>query len=352
MKRIRTAGVLAGLALLAVAAPAQAAPVTVDLRIEGARTTLFEAPVTTDVRTVDGSDGTGAHPCDAGKGAATAGTAVADAADEAPFTWKGAWSASFGDFLASEFLGETPAGSGFWGFYVNGAFASAGMCSTAVSAGDEVLFAISADGTEKLLALSGPDRAKLGKVVKLKVTDAGSGKAVRGAAVAGKVTGADGTVRLAVGKRGPRSFKATMKGAIRSAEHVICVTDGRADGFCGSRDRLVPKISVLGIEGGAVFARKAAPRELGGTVTDPSGVRAVKLSLERRTGSRCEAFSGRDERFKRAACDGAKPFRVGRSADWSYLLPKRLGKGSYVLEVHAEDKAGNGAAKRVRFRVR
>ena len=44
-------GLLAGAALLVAAPSTLAAPVTVDLRIEGPSRTLFEGPVTTDVRT-------------------------------------------------------------------------------------------------------------------------------------------------------------------------------------------------------------------------------------------------------------------------------------------------------------
>ena len=34
-------------------------------------------------------------------------------------------------------------------------------------------------------------------------------------------------------------------------------------------------------------------------------------------------------------------FVIGDHHDWSYLLPKRLGKGRYVLDVIAIDKLGN-----------
>ena len=45
-------------------------------------------------------------------------------------------------------------------------------------------------------------------------------------------------------------------------------------------------------------------------------------------------------------------FSIGDRADWSYLLPKRLGKGRYVLDVIAVDKLGNrDALARGRNRV-
>src|SRR3954451_18000984 len=56
-------GLVAGIALLA-AAPAGAAPVTVDLRIEGPNRTVIEGPVTTDVRAFRFSGDSTAHRCD------------------------------------------------------------------------------------------------------------------------------------------------------------------------------------------------------------------------------------------------------------------------------------------------
>jgi hypothetical protein len=46
------------------------------------------------------------------------------------------------------------------------------------------------------------------------------------------------------------------------------------------------------------------------------------------------------------------PRSIGDDADWSYLLPSKLPKGSYVLEVKAIDAAGNAGEPAVkRFRV-
>ena len=103
-----------------------------------------------------------------------------------------------------------------------------------------------------------------------------------------------------------------------------------------------------------MFSRRRAPRLLRGTVTaDPSGLLAVKLRLTRRVGRKCSYFSGTRERFRRMRCGRGSFFKIGDSARWSYLLPKRLGRGRYVLEAKAIDGAFNrGAATRVRFRVK
>jgi hypothetical protein len=52
-------------------------------------------------------------------------------------------------------------------------------------------------------------------------------------------------------------------------------------------------------------------------------------------------------------CGHGSFLRIGDRADWSYLLPKRLGRGRYVLEAKAIDGAFNrGAPARARFRVK
>ena len=69
----RLAGLaLAVLALLVPASVAAAAPVTVNLRVEGATQTLFEGPVTTDAKpTLSAPSSGGPHPCDVGQNTPT-----------------------------------------------------------------------------------------------------------------------------------------------------------------------------------------------------------------------------------------------------------------------------------------
>ena len=50
------------LVALLACATARAAPVTVNLRVEGATSTIFEGPVTTDGKVINKGDGP--HPCD------------------------------------------------------------------------------------------------------------------------------------------------------------------------------------------------------------------------------------------------------------------------------------------------
>ena len=107
-------------------------------------------------------------------------------------------------------------------------------------------------------------------------------------------------------------------------------------------DRTAPKAHLAKLANGAKFAAGKGPRALAGTVdADPSGIVAVKLRLTRRSGGRCAYYSGRKEAFRSTKCGRAFFFKIGDDADWSYLLPQRLTKGRYVLDVVAIDRAGN-----------
>jgi hypothetical protein len=97
MKFPSIAGLAAGLAI-AAATPAAAEPVTVDLRIEGPTRTIFEGPVTTDVRGFRFTDETVTHRCDGTTTGGssptpvpTRGAVVAAAAKRAPFSFTGTW---------------------------------------------------------------------------------------------------------------------------------------------------------------------------------------------------------------------------------------------------------------------
>ena len=108
------------------------------------------------------------------------------------------------------------------------------------------------------------------------------------------------------------------------------------------RDTAAPVARIAGIRSGQRFKRKRAPRTLRGMVTpDPSGLRAVTLSLTRSSGGRCQLYSPTQERFRPSRCGRRVNFSIGDRESWSYLLPKRLGKGRYVLDAIAVDKLGN-----------
>jgi hypothetical protein len=165
--------------------------------------------------------------------------------------------------------------------------------------------------------------------------------------------GPDGVAHVSVDGRSLAGVRATKAGYVRSATESVCVDCGPS--FTPPvRDVSAPAATVSSVRNGAVYSRRRAPRLLRGSVTaDPSGLQAVKLKLTRRAGRRCSYFSGRRERFVKMRCGRGSFLRIGDRADWSYLLPERLGRGSYVLEVKAIDGAFNrGTPARVRFRVK
>jgi hypothetical protein len=368
---------LAAVALTLVAWPAAAgaAPVTVNLRIEGPTRTLFEGPVTTDVRQFQFTGDPVSHVCDGtasnmGPSATpgpTRGAAVAAASAQAPFTMTGTWFDSLGSPSFSEIAGENVAFDAntneFLAEYLNGTASSLGSCAEQISNGDDVLFAYGT-GSETLLRLSGPSTAAPGIPVALRVT-AWDGTPVAGASVGGQTSGGDGTVTVGpFATSGAQDLKATKSGAIRSNRLSVCVTTGSDgacgttattgasacqttgdDGNCGTKDKRAPRGKIVSIREGQHFGKGKGPRALRGIVTsDPSGIADVRLRLTRNDHTHCQTFDGRSERLvklKRCGATRGKWFSAGDREQWSYLLPARLGPGRYVLDVEARDKAGN-----------
>jgi hypothetical protein len=350
--------------------PALAAPANIELRIEGAATTTFEGPLTTDGKTID--KGGGQHPCDgtnAGAHAAPGPTATAaldDASIQAGFTWDGSWDAGFQDFLVNRIGPDAAdlAGGKFWNFAVNFTPAQVGGCQQQVQAGDSVVFAYDSscncppDYTKQFLALTGPGRAAVGRSLEVAVTDGETGAPVDGATVGGRLTAVDGKASLLFDSPGVRSFKAERADMVRSNALRVCVsTDGTGD--CGvpaaqlgtpgasarggARDSKAPDARISGPRDGARYRR--GPRLLKGTATDDqSGVSLVKLALRRHVpGRNCRWWSGRRERFVGSHCRKVFFFAIGGDASWSYLLPRPLPPGRYVLDVKAFDRVRNRA---------
>src|SRR6185437_5490723 len=163
------------------AAPAVAAPVTVNLRVEGTNGTVFEGPVTTDGKTVTTSAG-GSHRCDGTNGGTpnaaggTPTTALDDASKAAGFTWDGSYSTSFDDFLIEQIGSDGGVGApftgSFWNIVVN-------------RVGTPVDVSVQQYGSDGVLS------------------------AASGAAVAGATTGADGHAAVTFSAPGVQHVKAT-----------------------------------------------------------------------------------------------------------------------------------------------
>jgi len=236
--------------VLAVAAPAAvAAPVSVNLRVEGATTTIFDGPVTTDGHAITTASSAGAHVCDGTNGGAstTAGPVATAALDDGArtigFNWNATWDGSFSDFLVNQVGGESQTSTQFWGYLVNFAFPSVGGCQQKVNQGDEVLWVFDAFSKTSALKLSGPAAATTGAPVTVKVVDGANGQPQAGATVNGSATGADGGATLSFAAAGIYRLKAERADAVRSNAIVLCVDPPEADP-CSSSDKVGPKLDL------------------------------------------------------------------------------------------------------------
>ena len=82
-------------------------------------------------------------------------------------------------------------------------------------------------------------------------------------------------------------------------------------------------------------------------------MREVKIALRRHVrGRSCQWWSGRRERFVGTHCKKVFFFAIGSNRNWSYLLPRALPPGRYVLDVKAFDGRRNRDEKFVTGRNR
>jgi hypothetical protein len=344
MKLTVIAGTVAG--LLALTAPAYAAP-TVTVRVEGANATLLERTAVT-LGSGNGS------PCEAD----TAGAAL-DAAT------KGNWDKQ--EFV-STILGETHsfANSDYWAEWIDkggtGYKRGGGLCADHLSEGDEVLLLVDLSPPPTFaptvfpLDIEGLPASSVGGDVPVTVveyrsatgnTGEGERTPVAGAVVTGGetpvATDADGRAVVRLGREGVARVRATKSGRAPSATELVGVfpkgVAPTVSPVVAAPDRSAPTAKLLGFTDHQVFS--TGPRELKGSFSDVSGVKSVKLRLAKRAGGKCWYFSGKMETFRRTGCGKEKYFAIGDRADWTYLLPAKLGKGRYVLDAVAIDGAGN-----------
>lgn len=233
----------------ALAAPAaQAAPASVQLRIEGRSTTIYEGPVTTDgkiVRPEPGED----HACDGTNNGApnqpgpTPVTALDDGQGPGGYTWAGTWFQSFEDYQVDRVGPDSATSSEFWGQYVNSQASQVGGCQERVTTGDEALWAFDAFSKSHVLRLTGPSSGTTGRPFGVRVTDGANGAPLAGAAVGGRLTGADGRAALSFSQRGIYRLKATRADSVRSNALVVCV-DPPGAAPCTSTDVVPPRLSL------------------------------------------------------------------------------------------------------------
>jgi hypothetical protein len=117
----------------------------------------------------------------------------------------------------------------------------------------------------------------------------------------------------------------------------VCVTQHDCATVGGGR----PNARVRGIKDGKAFRHGKGPRVLRGAVgASPAGLRAVRLSLQRKVDGRCQSYNVTRARFVKHRCGDHPSFKVSSDGDFSYLLPKRLTSGRYDLRMIAVDRAG------------
>jgi hypothetical protein len=300
-------GLAAGLAVvaLAISAPAALAGPTVKVRVEGLDRTLLERTTVTLPDTPPP-----VASCPAGTAAAAIEVATAGNWDRAGFT--------------KTILGETHdfSNSDYWAEWIDrgaGYQFGNGVCADVLNTGDEVLMLADrppyGEGSlaEVPLELHVANAIR-GQDVSVLVTGAvvtgfdSSGAAtvahrtVQGATVSGggssAVTGADGRATLRFDQTGPVPLKASKPDTVISGAVTIqVVAPGEplppSGGSGTAPDRLAPLAKLLGIADHQTFAKGKGPRTLKASVSDVSGLAAVKLRLTRRSGGRCFYFSGR-----------------------------------------------------------
>jgi hypothetical protein len=375
--------IAASLISLILPAAAAAAPAgDVSIRVEGSSATLAGPAV---VRTVDG---TFTKVPTSGAPATCSSTAIGGALEQLT---GGNWNGTNGTFGMSvdTILGETHlfSSGAYWSLWVNGVPASLGVCQQELAPGDRVLIAASCGGADTPTCFSAgpleivaPATAAPGASVTVHVdeytpsddftssTSAPSAGATITGPAGSATTDAAGNASIALATSTGRQILTVTKGDRIRGTAAICATSGSDgacgpttaqagtgpsatcatnghDGKCGTTDRTPPFAQISGILNGQRFARGQGPRLLRGTVgSEPAGLRSVRLRLTRNDRGRCSAFDARRERFvrtRRCSAKAGRSFSLGTSPDFSYLLPERLGRGRYVLDVLVVDAVGN-----------
>jgi len=349
----RLSGLLAGaLALLALAAPAQATPVTV--RVVGDGVELAATAVETT--------GAPAGACPGHSAGEALDKAVGQDWDKAA--------------LIETILDETHIyndDATYWNFWINDTYSQQGICGHTVRPGDRILMLVQRDvgflPTVFPLTLSGvPESVVAGTPFTVTVNEQRTAGAettptpVAGATVSdesgtGVVTDAAGHATITLATVGPAKLSAARRGNVESDSVVVNVVGPAATTpitvtppagpLASGPDRTAPAAAIVGIAEGRRFARGFGPRRLRAHIApDPSGLLLVKLRLTRADRGRCTYFSGKLERFRlnhknRCSAEAGSWFAVEAASDVDYLLPGRLPRGRYVLDVNAVDKAYN-----------
>jgi len=165
--------------------------VTVTLRVEGKKRTIFEGPITTTFHRVTTRSG-GTRHCNGLNGdvntcpGPTCTTALDDGSKLIGFNFDGTYDESADDFTIKTIANETIGQYAFWSICHNFRPISGGGCQQKLEKGDEVLFAYATtsdhpNATKRYLRLWGPTFPP-SRLVTLTVTD-GNGLPIQGARI-------------------------------------------------------------------------------------------------------------------------------------------------------------------------
>jgi hypothetical protein len=330
------ASLLTALAIVGVSASAaSAAPVTVNLRVEGITHTLYEGQVSTDEHAVStASDANTSRTCN-GTGAGnpagpTATTALDDAAKQQGFTWDGTWNAMFSDYNYTSIGPDTiDPSTHYWSLWRNWQFASFGGCGQPVSSGDDIVWAYADFNVTSLLRLTGPTSATTGQPFTVHVADQDKA-AQAGATVGGSTTNASGDASVTYANAGIYRLKAEKTGLIRSNALAVCVDPPGADP-CTSSDKTAPTIAAS-LPGKRFASETGRSRTvlISWQASDASGAGVAYYSVE-----------------VRELSDGVKTARAGA---WRTLVARTTLTGvhfrgdpgsAYEFRVTAVDRAAN-----------
>jgi hypothetical protein len=322
-RALRAAPLLAAL-LLFLTAAAEAAPIELTVRIEGATKTLFEGPILSDGHDVRASSDNQDRHCDGTNAGAHLGpgptptAAAVDAMGLIGEDFDGRWYPGFDDYLVERWGPDRqdPEASAYWGLLVNGELTPVGGCQWQDAPGDEVLWAYDAFTGRSFLRLSAATTAVEvgqpleafvhsysggegeepvvepagGVTVAPVITEPGTGfETVEVGSPKAVVTAANGTASLSFDSAGWHRLKAQEDGGyVRSNRLDVCV-EPVGGGSCGP----LPADAQL-----RVPDRYLAPAPTEGSSTSGSGpsphptaappapsLRLGRLVLDRRSGA-------------------------------------------------------------------
>ncbi|MCJ1458922.1 hypothetical protein MMC28_009298 [Mycoblastus sanguinarius] len=201
----------------------------VNIRIEGADNTIYEAPIYSGPRNVTTASG-GTHLCDGTNDGAnpTPSNTCTDALDASTKligqTFDGTYDPEFQDFFITRISTSQETATEFWGLLLNYQFTPVGGCQQEVKPGDNVLWAYNAFSFNYFLKVT-PNTiaAKKGSSHTVTVTDGTTGVVIPNAIIDGVTTDADGNAILTFPNDGVFEYKATRSDSLRSNALYVAV---------------------------------------------------------------------------------------------------------------------------------